>query len=77
MRKGHRSQLDYILTSKIWVNSVKDCIAYDSFCTVGSGHRILSYKAKISYRATKLPPKNHTESLDWIMLYKLKIDNLF
>ena len=53
---GDRAQLDYILVRKKWQNSVKDCPAYSSFSSVGSDHRIVSAKVKLSFRVSKKTP---------------------
>ena len=62
---GVHAQLDYILVRRKWQRSIKDCQAYNSFENVGSGHRIVSCKCKMSYRSTKPPPKDPMKSIDW------------
>ena len=47
---GEKAQLDYILGRKKWRNSFDNCQSYNSFYTINSDHRIVSYKVNISYR---------------------------
>lgn len=61
---GARSQLDYIAVNKKWQNSVCDCNAYNSFFSVGSDHRIVTAKLRLSLRATKTGNKKKP-SYDW------------
>ena len=62
---GHRAQLDYILVRKKWQNSVKDCRSYSSFASVGSDHRIVSAKIKLSLRVSKKSPADPMKAIDW------------
>ena len=62
---GDRAQLDYILVRKKWQNSVKDCRAYSSFSSVGSDHRIVSAKVKLSFRVSKKTPADPMKTIDW------------
>ena len=39
---GSKAQLDYILVRRKWINSVRNCRAYSSSCSVLSDHRIVS-----------------------------------
>ena len=55
-------QLDYILVRKKWRNSVHNAEAYNTFNTVGSDHRIVAAKLKLSLRA---PRKEKRVSYDW------------
>ena len=55
-------QLDYILVRKKWRNSVHNAEAYKSFNTVGSDHRVVAAKLKLSLRA---PRKEKRISYDW------------
>jgi hypothetical protein len=48
----HRYQIDHILINGKWLNSVKNVRAYNSV-EIGSDHRIVSAKIKISFRATE------------------------
>ena len=68
----HRSrhQLDYILWRTKWVNSVKNCQAYNTMAAVGSDHRIVTCFASVSYRATKPPPSDPMKKVDWRALTK-------
>ena len=54
-------QLDYILIRK-WRNSLMNAEAYNSLCTVGSDHRIVCAKFKLSLRTSKHTKKT---KYDW------------
>ena len=46
-------QLDYILIRKKWRNSLMDAEAYNSFSTVGSDHRVVCTRLKLSLWVSK------------------------
>ena len=50
---GHKSQIDFILVNRKWRNSVKNVEPYSSFSSVGSDHRIVTAKVKLSLRSNK------------------------
>ena len=52
---GTKSQVDFILVNKKWKNSIKDCEAYNTFSSIGSDHRIVTAKVKLSLRTAKAP----------------------
>ena len=52
---GTKSQLDYILINKKWKNSIKNVKAYSSFASIGSDHRVISARLKLSLRKFKTP----------------------
>ena len=52
---GTKSQVDFILVNRKWKNSVKNCEAYNTFSSMGSDHRIVSAKIKLSLRTSKSP----------------------
>ena len=55
---GHKAQIDYILVRRKWRNSVLNCEAYSSFANVGSDHRVVSAKIRLSLKSNcKAPPK--------------------
>ncbi len=55
---GNRCQLDYILANKKWQNSFLNAEAYSSFSSIGSDHRIVTAKVRLSLRANgKTPPR--------------------
>ena len=62
---GQRAQLDHILVRKKWQNSIRDCRPYSSFSSVGSDHRIVSAKVKLSLRVSKKSPPDPMKSIDW------------
>ena len=64
--KGIRYQLDFILVNSKWKNSVLNSEAYSSFESVGSDHRIITARIRLSVRVTKAPaPKKRH---DWMQL---------
>mgnify|MGYP001795943657 CR=1 FL=1 len=50
---GARNQIDFILINNKWKNSALNCEAYNTFCTVGSDHRIVTAKIRLSLRQSK------------------------
>ena len=52
-----KTQLDFILVNKKWKNSVKDTEAFNWFNSVGSDHRVVVSKIKMSFRKTKQPER--------------------
>ena len=52
---GQKTQVDYILINKKWSNSVKDIEAYNTYASLGSDHRSLRAKVKISLRTCQAP----------------------
>ena len=63
---GIKPQVDYIMIRKKWMNSVKNCEAYNSFSSIGSDHRIITAKIKLSLRSNKKRTKRMT--YDWSLL---------
>ena len=59
---GQTTQLDYILVRKKWRNSVHNAEAYNSFCTVGSDHRVVTAELQLSLRTAKHAQKTR---YDW------------
>ena len=57
-------QLDYILVRRKWRNSILNSEAYNTFCSVGSDHRVVSAKIRLSLRTTRNPKRN---LYDWEM----------
>ena len=54
---GSLRQLDYILVRRKWRNSVQNAEAYNTFSTVGSDHRVVCAKIKLSLRISKAAKK--------------------
>ena len=52
-----KAQIDYIMTRKKWRNSIINSEAYQSFKTIGSDHRIVSVKIRLSLRSSKPTPR--------------------
>ena len=64
---GVRAQLDYVLVRKKWRNSVNNAGAYNSFASIGSDHRIVTAKIRLSLRAdSRATPKK--VKYDWSKL---------
>ena len=58
-----KSQIDFILIRKKWRNSVKDTEAYNYFNSLGSDHRLVRAKLKLSLRKAVTKPKRTV--YDW------------
>ena len=54
---GTRTQIDFILVRKKWRNSVLNTEAYESFSNVGSDHRLVASKVRLSLRKKAIPKK--------------------
>ena len=65
--RGSKSQIDYILINEKWKNSALNCEAYKTFYTVGSDHRIVTAKVRLSLRQNK-PPITKKTWYDWSRL---------
>lgn len=52
-----KRQLDYILVRKKWRNSVLNAEAYNCFASIGSDHRVVSMKVRLSLRVPKQQPR--------------------
>ena len=50
---GFKSQLDYIIVNNKWINSARNCEAYNMFECVYSNHRIVTATLKLSLRSNK------------------------
>ena len=63
---GRKTQVDYITINKKWKNSVHNCQSYNSFSSLGSDHRVVTAKIKLSFRKRQTKPcgDNH----DWSVL---------
>ena len=49
--------IDYILIRKKWRNSLKNTEAYNFFNSIGSDHRVVICKMRVSLRKSKSPPR--------------------
>ena len=80
---GTKTQIDYILVNKKWKNSIHNCESYNSFSSVGSDHRIVTAKVKMSLRKCVTPPDKDNynwsslRDSDLIKLYTIRIKNRF
>jgi len=72
---GKKSQVDYILVNRKWKNSVKNSEAYSSFSSLGSDHRIVAAKVKLSLRTSKSPSKG--APYDWKALENPELQEFF
>ena len=50
-------QLDFVLIRRKWRNSLKNTEAYNTFQSLGSDHRVVVSKVKVSFRCSRRPPK--------------------
>ena len=64
-----KSQIDFIICRRKWRNTVKNCEAYSSFQSIGSDHRAVIARVKLSLRTSKTPKRAPVP--DWS---KLKTD---
>ena len=67
---GVKTQVDYILINRKWKNSMKNCEAYNSFGSLGSDHRIVTAKIKVSFRLPRAPTQIR---YDWTALHNSEI----
>ncbi|XP_030839582.1 uncharacterized protein LOC115923289 [Strongylocentrotus purpuratus] len=81
---GSKCQLDYILIRKKWRNSLNNVEAYSIFASVGSDHRIVSARVRLSLRKSKTLAKGKQH--DWKLLstdnhlqklYSIEVRNRF
>ena len=82
--KGEHHQLDYIMVNTKWRNSVRNVEPYSSFASVGSDHRIVTMRLKLSLRAPNAAVTR--ASFEWRLLrndknlqtlYSVEIRNRF
>lgn len=64
-----KSQIDFIICRRKWRNTVKNCEAYSSFQSIGSDHRVVIARVKLSLRTSRTPKRAPVP--DWS---KLKTD---
>ena len=67
---GTKSQIDYILINRKWKNSVKNVEVYSSFTSIGSDHRIVTAKIKLSLRKTRETVRKNI--YDWSVLRDMR-----
>ncbi|XP_063680102.1 uncharacterized protein LOC134815494 [Bolinopsis microptera] len=53
----NKGQIDYILIRRKWKNSLKNTEVYNTFQSLGSDHRVVVCKIKVSFRKGHRPPK--------------------
>ena len=54
---GMKRQLDYILVRRKWRNSILNAEPYNTFNSVGSDHRVVSMRVRLSLRIPKPSPR--------------------
>ena len=81
---GSKFQLDYILVRKKWRNSLKNAEAYNTFASVGSDHRMVTARIKLSLRKNMTAPRK--KRYNWSVLttdkelqnqYTIEVKNRF
>ena len=63
---GSKTEIDYILVNRKWKNSVHNVEAYNIFSSIGSDHRAVVARVKLSLRMNKTPKRK--TSYDWSTL---------
>ena len=68
---SRKTQVDYIMVNKKWKNSVHNGQSHNTFSSLGSDHRVVTIKMKLSFRQSKTISrgKNH----DWSVLKNKEI----
>ena len=72
---GSKTQVDYILVNRKWKNSVKNVEAYSAFSSIGSDHRVVTAKIKLSLRMSK--SKARKKQYDWSILERKELQELY
>ena len=81
---GSKCQLDYILVRRKWRNSMLNAEAYSTFASVGSDHRMVSARVRLSLRKSKAMAKKKQH--DWNLFrndsnlqrqYSIEVHNRF
>ena len=80
---GIKRQLDYILVRRKWRNSVLNAEAYSTFSSVGSDHRVVGAKLRLSLRVSRKPKRclfdweKFSERPDLQLEYSVHVQNRF
>ena len=53
----NKGQIDFVFVRRKWRNSIKNTEPYNIFQSLGSDHRVVVSKVRISFRKTKKPPR--------------------
>ena len=79
-----KAQLDFLMINQKWINSVKNCEAYNTFEGVSSDHRIVTMETNLSLRisknkSSKSPPFewSHLKDPDIKQKYTITLKNRF
>ena len=73
---GAKCQIDYILINNKWKNSALNCEAYNTFCSVGSDHRIVTAKTRLSLRQSKPSGKKFENRMSSLQTFEFRISSL-
>ena len=63
---SRKPQVDYTMVNKKWKNSVHNCQSYNTFSSLGSDHRVVNMKMKLSFRQSKTVSRG--KNYDWSVL---------
>ena len=66
-----KTQVDYIMVNKKWKNSVHNFQSYNTFSSLGSDHRVVTMKIKLSFRQSKTVSRG--KNYDWSVLKSKEI----
>ena len=72
---GRKPQLDFIIVNKKWKNSVHNVEAYNSFSNMGSDHRLVTARMRLSLRTSKTPQRNN--NYDWSVLKSTELQEMY
>ena len=73
---GAKCQIDYIVINNKWKNSALNCEAYNTFCSVGSDHRIVTAKTRLSLRQSKPSGKKFEYRMSSLQTFEFRISSL-
>ena len=68
---SRKAQVDYIMVNKKWNNSVLNYQSYNTFSSLGSDHRVVTMKMKLSFCQSKLVSRR--KNYDWFVLKNKEI----
>ncbi|XP_060792617.1 craniofacial development protein 2-like [Neoarius graeffei] len=81
---GIKYQLDYVLIHRKWCNSMLNVEAYNSFASVGSDHRIISARVRLSLQKKKAESRKRQDNWNLFKsrrdiqeLYTIEVHNRF
>ena len=68
---SRKTLVDHIMVNKKWKNSVHICESYNTFSSLGSDHRVVTMKMKLSFRQSKTVSRG--KNYDWSVLKNKEI----